>query len=84
MKWVSLMLWAGASPFAPGEEDYRGEPRNSEDEGLSVLSYAALYSYFEVFRLKKVRLHPAPPVAQEVMRRIGCEEGLLLRTAAIK
>lgn len=75
MKWVSLLLWAGADPYKPGEEDYRAEPRDSEDGGLSALGYAALYEHFEVLRLKKIRLDPSHPVAYEVMRYIDCEAG---------
>ena len=75
MKWVSLLLWAGADPYKPGEEDYRAELRDSEDHGLSALGFAALYEHFEVFGLKKIRLDPNHPVAHEVMRYIDCEAG---------
>jgi hypothetical protein len=76
MKWVSLLLWAGADPYDPGEEDYRAKLRDSEDGGLSALGYAALYKHFEVFRIKKIRLDPEHPVAREVMRYIDSEKGI--------
>lgn len=75
LKWVSIMLWAGADPYAPGTDDYTETLDNPEEDGLSALGYAALRDHFDIFRLKKVRLDPAHPVAQEVMRRIDCEEG---------
>lgn len=75
MKWVSLLLWVGADPYKPGEEDYRAEPRDPEDGGLSALGFAALYEHFEVFGLKKIRLDPNYPVAHEVMRYIDCDAG---------
>ncbi len=74
MKWVSLLLWAGADPYAPGSDDYQAA-LDDEDGGLSALGYAALWRHFEVFRIKKIRLDPKHPVAQEVVQCIGCEEG---------
>jgi hypothetical protein len=76
IKWVSLLLWAGADPYAPGTDDYRAVLDDSEDGGLSALGYAALWSHFEVFRIKKIRLDPEHPVAREVMRYIACEDGI--------
>jgi hypothetical protein len=76
LKWVSLLLWAGADPYAPGEEDYRAKLRDSEDGGLSALGYAALYEHFEVFRIKKIRLDPNHPVTREVMRYTDSEKGI--------
>ena len=74
LKWVSLLLWAGADPYAPGSDDYQAA-LDDEDGGLSAFGYAALWRHFEVFRIKKIRLDPKHPVAQEVMQYIGCEEG---------
>lgn len=54
LKWVSLMLWAGADPLEPGPET-PGEQLVEDDEGLSALGYAALYDHLEVFDLKPVR-----------------------------
>jgi hypothetical protein len=61
MKWISLLLWAGADPYAPGTDNYGEEP-DAEGHGVTALAFAALYRHFEVFKLKKVRLqadHPA-------------------------
>jgi hypothetical protein len=57
IKWVSLLLWAGADPNKPGS-DTPGQEVTVEDEesaGLSALGYAALYDHYEVFNLKPVR-----------------------------
>lgn len=75
MKWVSLLLWAGADPYAPGSDNYQAE-LDDEDNGLSALGYAVLWEHFEVFRIKKIRLDPTHPVTREVMRYIGCEKGV--------
>jgi len=63
MKWVSLMLWAGADPLSKGETDpYAMVDVDDEEGGLSALGYAALYDHFDVFKLKQIKLcleHPA-------------------------
>src|SRR5690606_15564228 len=41
-RWVSLLLWAGADPFLPGEDEYDEEPEPG-DPGLSAVEFAALY-----------------------------------------
>jgi hypothetical protein len=56
IKWVSLLLWAGADPLKPGAD----EPGRDCDEegsysGLSALGYAALYEHYEIFKLKPIR-----------------------------
>ena len=56
LKWVSLMLWAGADPYAKGPPDPNEE---SDPEGdICALEYAALYDHAELFKLKQVRLNP--------------------------
>ncbi|MCO6043304.1 ankyrin repeat domain-containing protein [Aeoliella sp. ICT_H6.2] len=67
LKWISLLLWAGADPCAKGEsEPHCGS--DSDCEGLSALAFAALYDHYEVFDLKKLRIDPGSPVAHEVVR----------------
>jgi hypothetical protein len=75
MKWISLMLWAGADPYVPGTEN-PSEVRDPDDEGLSALGFAALYEHFEVFRLKQIRVDPDHPVAREIMRYVDTEGGV--------
>ncbi len=65
LKWISLMLWAGADPYSAGPDDPDREP-SSEGGGYSALALAALHRHYEVFQLKQVRLdakHPSMRVA---------------------
>ncbi len=67
MKWISLMLWAGADPYAPGTDDYSQECGPPPESGLCALGYAALYGHTEVFDLKKVVLDVKHPALQKIM-----------------
>src|SRR5262249_31334717 len=67
LKWVSLLLWAGADPYSRGPDNYDEEP-DSDCHSISAVGYAALYEHDEVFRLKQIRLDPAHPAAKEVAR----------------
>ena len=73
LKWVSLLLWAGADPYAPGADDYDEEDEDQGD-GLSAVGYAALYRRYDVLRLKPIRLDPKTPAMRDVIR-YGCDEG---------
>lgn len=67
IKWVSLLLWAGADPYSLGSDDPNAEI-TSESEGYSALAIAALYHRHDVFRLKQVKLdanHPSLRVAAQ-------------------
>jgi hypothetical protein len=55
LKWVSLLLWAGADPLKPGADAPERNCGEPEDNGLSALGYAALYEHYEVFNLKPIR-----------------------------
>ena len=76
LKWVSLMLWAGADPYAPGTENYADE--RSHGGGLSALAFAALYRRFEVFKLKQMRLDPHHQGIQQLLCWLCKGEGLPL------
>jgi ankyrin repeat protein len=70
-KWVSLMLWAGADPYACG----RGTPwDDSEECGQSAIGYAAIFNRFDILRLKQVRLPPENPEVVAIASYL-CEEG---------
>jgi hypothetical protein len=56
LKWVSLMLWAGADPYSKGPCTPEEEPYPEED--MNALEWAALYDHPEVFNLKNIRLNP--------------------------
>lgn len=77
LKWVSLMLWAEADPYAPGDYDPRAE-RDPDDPGLAALAWAALYDHFEVFGLKKLRLDVKHPVLREVMQWAYKDQGAVV------
>lgn len=66
LKWVSLMLWAGADPYAKGPDidDVYSVP---DEEEMCALEYAAFYDHFDVFKLKQIKLDPKHPVAQDLL-----------------
>jgi hypothetical protein len=66
LKWVSLLLWAGADPYVKGPDSPEAEP--DPDEDICALEYAALYKHFEIFKLKQIRITPEHPIAQELLR----------------
>lgn len=55
LKWVSLLLWAGADPESKGP-DCPGD--DDPESHVSALELAALYGHTGVFQLKKIRLNP--------------------------
>jgi hypothetical protein len=73
LKWVSLLLWAGANPYTLGTSDYN-EELPSECEGTSALTFAALYNHFDVFSLKGIRLDPSHPELKTVIHYLDDEE----------
>ncbi len=75
LKWVSLMLWAGADPYAPGVSG-PDEERDADYAGLSALGYAVLYQHFDVFKLKQVKLDPSHPHIADVLRFVDRGEGI--------
>lgn len=75
MKWVSLMLWAGADPFSPGLSD-PGEARYDDEEPLTALGWAALYNHYDVFFLKPIRTQLPGPHASEILRYLTSGKGL--------
>lgn len=54
LKWIALMLWAGADPYKPGVLDPQ-ERMSNDDDGFSALDYAAMNNHFEVFDMKAIR-----------------------------
>jgi hypothetical protein len=59
LKWVSLMLWAGADPYAKGPDSWHEDPDPEYDQ--NALELAAEYEHFDVFNLKKIRIDPENP-----------------------
>jgi hypothetical protein len=77
LKWVSLMLWAGADPYAPGADDYDQE-LDPKDKGICALAYAVLYRHYEIFQLKGIQLDVTHPSMKDVARYADKGEGLKL------
>jgi hypothetical protein len=75
LKWVSLLLWAGADPCKPGTEIPEGQLED-DDHGLSALGFAALYRHFEVFELKEIRTRPFDEDSAQVLSYLTRGEGL--------
>jgi hypothetical protein len=66
LKWVSLMLWAGADPYAKGPDSPDSEPDFEWDR--NALELAAEYEHYDVFKLKAIRLDPKHPDCQELLQ----------------
>ena len=66
LKWVSLMLWAGADPFAKGPDEPEEEPDPESDH--NALELAAFYGHFEVFGLRSIKLDPKQERAHNLVR----------------
>jgi len=69
LKWVSLMIWLGADPYAPGPEldDLCRKENDLDDEGMTALEYAASNGHYEIFKLKQIKLNPNAPIADELL-----------------
>ena len=68
-KWISLMLWVGADPCAPGPSRSDQPPDSDLEE--SALEFAALYGRAEVFRMRQIRLDPKQNRAFDLVR-VAC------------
>jgi hypothetical protein len=73
LKWVSLLLWAGADPFAKGSLSPDEELKPDEEE-LNAFEYAALYGHFDIFKLKQIKLEPNRPETRQLIRET-CHSG---------
>jgi len=65
LKWVSLMFWAGADPYAKGPDSWHEDPDPECDQ--NALELAASYEHFDIFNLKKIRLDPTNPGLREIL-----------------
>lgn len=70
LKWVSLMLWAGADPYSKGPAYCDEEPDPENDQ--NALEIAADYEHFEIFNLKKIRLDPENPELKKLLLEACC------------
>ncbi len=82
IKWVSLMLWAGADPYDEGSDRVDDD---DDEGGWSALQFAAIYERFEVFKLRGVQLKPDHPVMRDVLTAaVGRDDGLPLAEKLLK
>jgi len=65
LKWVSLMLWAGADPYTKGPDSWNEDPDPENDQ--NALELAAGYEHFDVFNLKQIRLDPDKPELKRIL-----------------
>lgn len=65
LKWVSLMLWAGADPYSRGPNSWDEAPDPEEDQ--NALELAAALEHFDVFNLKQIRLNPTRPELKGIL-----------------
>ncbi len=66
LKWVSLILWAGADPYAKGPSSPKEVPDPEED--CCALELAAIFGHLEIFKLKPIRLTLTPSRQQDLLR----------------
>jgi hypothetical protein len=66
LKWVSLMLWAGADPYAKGPSSPGEEPDPEED--CCALELGAIFGHLEIFKLKPIRLTLTPSRRYDLFR----------------
>jgi hypothetical protein len=66
IKWVSLLLWAGADPLARGPKGI--DEGTDSEEYFNALEWAAFMGHVEVFKLKKIILDPNHLDAPKLLR----------------
>lgn len=82
LKWVSLMLWAGADPYDTEPLDV---PDESDDRETTALELAAIYRHFDIFDLKMVRIQVDHPATQQILAfALGEEQGIPLVEKLLK
>ncbi len=62
VKWVALLLWAGADPYSRGSTRYCCDENDEDGEGWCALDYAVIGRHFNLFRLRgflRDKGHPA-------------------------
>jgi hypothetical protein len=75
LKWISLLLWAGAEPWEPGPDSWEDE-RYEDDDELCALGFAALYGHFHVFEMRQIRAGLANPAANRFLRYLCKRDGV--------
>lgn len=83
MKWVSLMLWAGADPYSSGPSSYP-DCRSGYFPETSAVAAAACHRHYEVLRMKRIRLDPAHPATMDVASSLHDREGVDILAQLLK
>jgi ankyrin repeat protein len=65
LKWASLMLWAGADPYAKGPASCDDEPYPEYDR--NALELAAECHHYDIFNLKQIHLDPNNPILKGLL-----------------
>jgi len=73
LKWVSLLLWAGADPYEKGPDSAYNDGDYPEEDH-NALELAALFGHFEIFKIKRIQLDPKHPRAKELLH-MACHGG---------
>lgn len=82
-KWISLLIWAGADPLAPGEAE-PGQEIDPEGGGLSALGFATLYGHEEVLTMKQIKIPPDHPAVFDILRYCSEDESFELIESLLK
>lgn len=83
LKWVSLLLWAGADPYAPGE-DHPDAKTYPGESGVTAIGYALLYEHYDIVALKQIKVPTGGPVLDDLFH-YGCKgKGLDLLEKLLK
>jgi ankyrin repeat protein len=67
LRWVGLMLWAGADPYARGADE-PGAEYYPDDESENAIELAAYRGHFDVFKSNAISLDPSHPGTKNLLR----------------
>jgi hypothetical protein len=65
LKWVSILLYAGADPYSKGQENSYSEP--DPESFTTALELAARRGNIDVFKMKKMHLDPKHPESPKIL-----------------
>lgn len=68
LKWVSLMLWAGADPLSVGFDRPDIDPELYKGEDQTAVEYAASHDQFEAFTVKRFVTNLEHPAWRNVLK----------------
>ena len=83
LKWISLLLWAGADPYSSGPSSYP-DCRSGYFPETSAVAAAACHRHYEVLQMKRIRLDPTHPATMDVASSLHDREGVDLLAQLLK